>query len=487
MANPPITSDMNSDPVETNGDTKDMTMNLSPEEKVAETRRIMKNVVLISISFTCLFTAFQSMAYLQSSINPNEGLGTASLSVIYVALVLSCMFLPTYLIKTFTVKWTLCFCMLTYSLYIAGQFYPRFYTLIPGAIILGMGAAPMWSAKCTYLSQVGAKYAELTGSNVEQVVVKFFGIFFFCFQTSLDFNATEEELSKCGINFCGMSTNTSNNSNLEPPADSKIYTLSSIYLICALSSAVIIAFFVDPLTRYGEADRNGPEGKEPLSGYRLLIATFLHLRNPYQLLILPLTLWSGVEQGYFSAEFTRAYVSCSWGTANIGYVLICYGIVDAMCSYSFGYVIKIVGRIPIFLTGAVVNVLMLIVLFNWAPTPDQIPVFFVIAGFWGMADAVWQTQINALYGILFPDNEEAGFSNYRLWESLGFILAYALNNTACVRATSWIVLVVLLIGVIGYLGVEYLSRKKAAQSISISNGGIANPDSIPVGKTKGYF
>ena len=44
--------------------------------------------------------------------------------------------------------------MLCYSTYIGAQFYPEFYTLIPGAIILGMGAAPMWSAKCTYLTQV---------------------------------------------------------------------------------------------------------------------------------------------------------------------------------------------------------------------------------------------------------------------------------------------------------------------------------------------
>ena len=44
--------------------------------------------------------------------------------------------------------------MLCYSTYIGAQFYPEFYTLIPGAVILGMGAAPMWSAKCTYLTQV---------------------------------------------------------------------------------------------------------------------------------------------------------------------------------------------------------------------------------------------------------------------------------------------------------------------------------------------
>ena len=43
-----------------------------------------------------------------------------------------------------TTKWTLVISMLSYSAYIGAQFYPRDYTLIPTAILLGFGAAPMW-------------------------------------------------------------------------------------------------------------------------------------------------------------------------------------------------------------------------------------------------------------------------------------------------------------------------------------------------------
>lgn len=42
---------------------------LTDEEVRREKFRIMKNVILISVSFLLLFTAFQSMANLQSSIN----------------------------------------------------------------------------------------------------------------------------------------------------------------------------------------------------------------------------------------------------------------------------------------------------------------------------------------------------------------------------------------------------------------------------------
>ena len=42
---------------------------MTDEEKSSAKRGIMKNVVVISFSFMLLFTAFQSMANLQSSIN----------------------------------------------------------------------------------------------------------------------------------------------------------------------------------------------------------------------------------------------------------------------------------------------------------------------------------------------------------------------------------------------------------------------------------
>merc|ERR1719192_911520 len=135
---------------------------MSQEEIKAEKKGILKNVFLISFAFLLLFTAFQSMSALQSSINKVCNLGTISNSLVYGALVVSCMFLPSFVIKKLTVKWGLVACMFCYTVYIAAQFYPSFATLAPASIIVGIGAAPMWSAKCTYLTQVGNRYADLT-------------------------------------------------------------------------------------------------------------------------------------------------------------------------------------------------------------------------------------------------------------------------------------------------------------------------------------
>ena len=127
---------------------------LTAEERKKEKFQIYKNVLLISFSFLLLFVAFESMGKLQSSINKVDNLGTWSVTAVYISLILSCMFVPSLLIKFLKVKWTLVTSIFCYSTYMAAQFYPEFYTLIPTALLLGLGAAPLWSAKCTYLNQV---------------------------------------------------------------------------------------------------------------------------------------------------------------------------------------------------------------------------------------------------------------------------------------------------------------------------------------------
>lgn len=159
--------------------------------------RILKNVAAVSSAFMIQFTAFQGIANLQSSINAAEGLGTVSLSAIYAALVVSCIFVPTFVIKRLTVKWTLCISMMCYAPYIGAQFFPRFYTLVPAGVLLGIGAAPMWASKATYITQVGAVYAKLTDQSVEAIVVRFFGFFFLAWQTAELWGNLISSLGKC--------------------------------------------------------------------------------------------------------------------------------------------------------------------------------------------------------------------------------------------------------------------------------------------------
>jgi len=60
----------------------------------------------------------------------------------------------------------------------------RFYTLVPAGILVGLGAAPMWASKATYLTQVGQVYAKIIEQPVDAIIVRFFGFFFLAWQTA---------------------------------------------------------------------------------------------------------------------------------------------------------------------------------------------------------------------------------------------------------------------------------------------------------------
>ena len=94
---------------------------------------------------------------------------------------------------------------------------------------------------------------------------------------------------------------------------------------------------------------------------------------------------------------------------------------------------------------------------NW----HLLSVVYILAALWGIADAIWQTQINALYGVLFPSEEEAAFSNYRLWESLGFLVAFiTLSCGVCAFPKLILAIFLLAAGMVGYLILEYQLRKE---------------------------
>lgn len=65
----------------------------------------------------------------------------------------------------------------------------------------------------------------------------------------------------------------------------------------------------------------------------------------------------------------------------------------------------------------------------------------------------------ALYGVLFAREKEAAFANYRMWESLGFVIAFAYSTFLCLEYKLYILLAVLVATVITYPIVEYHEYK----------------------------
>lgn len=75
----------------------------------------------------------------------------------------------------------------------------------------------------------------------------------------------------------------------------------------------------------------------------------------------------------------------------------------------------------------------------------------------------------ALSGILFPGEEEAAYSNFRLWESTGSAITYVYNPYLCTNVKLYLLLGLLLIGVSGYTVIE-VKEHRARLKESDGNG-----------------
>jgi hypothetical protein len=264
------------------------------------------------------------MANLQSSLNSD--LGTASLCTIYVTLVVSCALLPPMVIARFGLKWSIVLSQGCYLLYIAANVYPRYYTLLPAAVLVGMGAGPLWTAKCTYLTEIAGFYSLLSQETAQVVVSRFFGIFFTMFQMSQIIgnlvssiilqpsNPTNHVTSKhCGSLDCPGGIENSNKSHsisvsIKPEA-SQVYLLCFIYLLVALSSIGLVIVCLSqyvairPLSNHHHHNRS--------SIINLLTSTLKQARTLHQLLLIPITLWLGFSLAFIGADYTKSFIACS--------------------------------------------------------------------------------------------------------------------------------------------------------------------------------
>ncbi|XP_034756648.1 protein unc-93 homolog A [Etheostoma cragini] len=382
--------------------------------------RNFKNVLVVSIGFLSLFTAYGGLQSLQSSLNAEQGMGVASLSVIYASIIISSMFLPPLMIKNLGCKWTIVAGMACYVSYSFGNLYPGWSQ----TLTLGPCSPPRNALLCIVTAAI-----------------------------------PEEQLVTCGAADCGLDISV--NSTSTRPAQELVWTLVGSYIGVGVLAMLIVAVFLDNIDREQSSHFRG--NREPFC--QTFLATFRLLKDWRLVTLIPLTMYSGFEQSFLSGEYTKNYVTCALGIHYVGYVMMCFGAANSLCSFLFGRLARHTGRAALFFLAALANFACIMALLFWRPHPDELPVFFVFPALWGMADAIWQTQTNSLYGILFPRHKEAAFANYRMWESLGFVIAFAYSTFICLEYKLYILLSVLLLTVVTYPVVEYYEYKNPTPPI----------------------
>jgi len=116
--------------------------------------------------------------------------------------------------------------------------------------------------------------------------------------------------SHCGIKFCYEDTpqqSLNNLTNLAMPEedsiissethDDNINMLIGIVLGIAVLSAILLAIFLDNPSSEASS-------RSVVSSKKMLVATFQHMKNPNQLLLIPITMWTGFEATFWLTDFS---------------------------------------------------------------------------------------------------------------------------------------------------------------------------------------
>ncbi|UJR32834.1 hypothetical protein I4U23_020296 [Adineta vaga] len=433
-------------------------------------RQIYKNLAVLSIAFVLLFTAYSGIAALQSSLNTKGNVGVNSLLVSTIFVLFSSIFLTGISMDIFGLKWTIVIGEIAYILYIGANIRPIPTLMYITAALCGIVGAPLWTSQATYISYVARYHTRHVQKKVDVIVSFFFGIFFAIFGTSTIWGnavsyfvlnqSNQPQRVNCGIYFDPVVKVEIEES--EDVDDTKRYILCGIYAGMGIISMILLCFFLDQI----RLAKSQPI-KQSLKKSVEVLRSLFQWKHVDQLFLVPITAWSMIEHSFLIAQFTRAFITCLVGIRFIGLILICNGVCNAFSSYIFGSLTKYIGRIGCFTIAAILNYSMLILMYFWEPLDDQIYILFLIAGLWGVAGAVWQSQVIATYTVLYSESDSTALAKYRLWKSFGSLLTYSYASYVTIQVTLFILFGILSVSMICYGIVEIHVRwKKSNKGMS---------------------
>ncbi|XP_022085595.1 protein unc-93 homolog A-like [Acanthaster planci] len=439
---------------------------------VSPERRILKNLVAVCVVFALSSLCFSSLQTLQSTLNSSKGLGLASLSCTYAVATASALFISPVLIRKVGPRKTVILGSMGYGIYAVSNFYPRFYTVIPAAILCGLAANPCWAAASTYLNILAANKAYLSSGVAEVLTNRYFAMMqmawqlCYVFSTFLVSNVLtsrmygEDEgllernfsLSGCGSRDCGAEIPEDAVGAVQPP----LYIIQ-IFLGCYSACGLLLA----PLTGILFMDEVKPKYSVVTAGEQVPRSTdwldvFRALKAPHLLMLMPSASFVGVHFSFVMGDFTKSFVGCTHGIHVIGYVIMVFASTDTLFNVVLGWIREYVSRVVVTTFSGALVMTTLVVCLLWDPETGEVWHLYLLAAAFGINDAILQIQTKVFISVLFPSSQGPVFSAYFTFTAIGFAVSFGVSipTSICVAYKIYGVISLLLVSLLLYYIVE---------------------------------
>ncbi len=264
-----------------------------------------RNLYGASIAFMLVFSAFIGIQNLQSSLNAE--LGLVSLSVTY-AFYFLIGFATPGIVRFLGTKYALLFGFICHTVYIASNFYPEYYTLIPSSILLGIGSGPVWAGLSTHLATTAITLAPHVSQSIDIVISKFTGTFFFIFQLTQLFGnlASSLVLFPYGESRNDTTPDVCDDTEAADVEPALKFILLAIYLSFDVAGIVVLLIVVNRLDTDFEFTSRAALMRRYCS--QPFIDLLKVLFSWKMLLLGPLSLYNGLELSFAFGSFTQVSI-----------------------------------------------------------------------------------------------------------------------------------------------------------------------------------
>ncbi|KAF0695134.1 Aste57867_14031 [Aphanomyces stellatus] len=420
-----------------------------------DARACTRTAIILSVSFLLIFTSYNGIENLETSIIRGEChnclsglldgicqsgttcqakvkfscdeacvapfheckslLGSTILGVIYLAFMLNA-FLGPLLPNYFGTKRSMVGGSVSYAIFafanLAVSWTPgslnfHWGLMIPVALLLGISASVMWIAQASYLTQVSVVYSKFKQESIVSSMGMFNGIFFAIYKAS---RVTGNLISSLVLGYLGWPTTTL----------FTIYSclgLTGTALLCVLPS---LPHHAASPSRLSSSLMATPDAQPPAARSGVSFRALWALATDTRMLALaPVFVLNGLQQGFATSEFTSNFIRESLGSASIGYVMAVFGVVNVLASYTFGKLADkfdpLIGHAVGY--GSLLTAYALCYALPVSKCDDKWVLVVAIAVLLSLGDAASTTLAKVVLGQEFPMDSVHAFSVFTVYQS----------------------------------------------------------------------
>jgi len=177
-----------------------------------------------------------------------------------------------------------------------------------------------------------------------------------------------------------------------------------------------------------ENENSSPQKRRrrlPISIYAIFL---LLLQDATGVLMIMITLNFGFLHSFVAGDFTRSWVTCTFGVEKVMTLMALFGVVTTFASAISGQLLRVITLNKLLWTNMVLEVSILMTFLFWKPEKSQEWLFYLITAASALCFGIYRSQVPNVYSVLWKDNLPPAMALLGTCEAIAYALMFGLGD-----------------------------------------------------------